>query len=201
MTPHAQSLATELETRLNNATSAERSDMLLRVTDLFLGGVDSYSDDHLTVFDEVMIRLIEKADRAALIALSDRLAPLDKAPVNVVRRLSRDDSIAVSGPFLERSTTLSDNDLVELAKTKSQAHLLTIAGRAPLSEAVTDVLVDRENSEVAHKLIANEGARFSEIGFVKLVNAAGRDKTLAAAVVNRPDLPPELLPFVKMALS
>jgi uncharacterized protein (DUF2336 family) len=201
MTPHAQSLATELETRLDNATSAERSDMLLRVTDLFLGGVDSYSDDHLTVFDEVMIRLIEKAERAALIALSDRLAPLDKAPVNVVRRLSRDDNIAVSGPFLEKSTTLSDNDLVELAKTKSQAHLLTIARRAPLSEAVTDVLVDRENSEVAHKLIANEGARFSEIGFVKLVNAAGRDKTLAAAVVNRPDLPPELLPFVKMALS
>jgi uncharacterized protein (DUF2336 family) len=201
MTPHAQSLATELETRLDNASSAERSDMLLRVTDLFLGGVDSYSDDHLAVFDEVMIRLIEKAERPALIELSDRLAPLDKAPVNVVRRLSRDDSIAVSGPFLERSTTLCDNDLVELAKTKSQAHLLTIAGRAPLSEAVTDVLVDRENSEVAHKLIANEGARFSEIGFVKLVNAAGRDKTLAAAVVNRPDLPPELLPFVKMALS
>jgi uncharacterized protein (DUF2336 family) len=201
MPPHALSLTAELDTRLGRASSAECSDMLLQVAGLFLSGVNSYNDDHIAVFDEVMTRLVENAERQALVELGGKLARLDNAPPGVIRRLSRNDHIAVSGPFLEKCPLLSDDDLIELGKTKGPAHLLAIAARTTLSEAVTEVLVNRENSEVAHRLVANEGARFSEIGFVKLVNAAGRDKALAAAVARRPDLPPELLPFVQMALS
>jgi hypothetical protein len=45
----------------------------------------------------------------------------------------------------------------------------------------------------------NQGARFFELGFVKLINGAKSDKVLAATIASRPDVLPELLPFLKLA--
>ena len=83
---------------------------------------------------------------------------------------------------------------------KSQRHLAAIAGRAKISETVTDILVERGNPEVAHIVIANLGACISELGFVKLINRCKSDESLAAAIAKRPDIPPELEPFLKLAL-
>ena len=77
-------------------------------------------------------------ERQALIELTGRLAPIDRGPINVIGHLSRDDDIEISGPILEQSNMLTDNDLVEIATTKSQAHLSTIAGRKRIGEPVTD---------------------------------------------------------------
>ena len=65
-------------------------------------------------------------------------ATASKAPVNVVGRLSSDSSIVVSGPFLEKSTVITDQVLVEVAKSKGPDHLALIANRSCVSEPVTD---------------------------------------------------------------
>src|SRR6202020_1942000 len=103
--------------------------------------------------------------------LSSRLAPIDSAPVEVIRRLARNDEISVAGPVLTASSSLTANDLIEVAGTKSQSHLLAISGRAQIDETVTDVLLTRGNSEVTNRLATNAGARFSEKGFETLVKA------------------------------
>jgi uncharacterized protein (DUF2336 family) len=197
----AQSLITELDTTLNGISRSRQLVILRRVTDLFLVGATSYTDDHVAIFDDVISRLIENMEPPALMELSVRLAPISKAPMNVVARLSGFDDIAVSGPALEKSDTLTDRTLVEIAGTKSQKHLAAIAGRIRINEPVTDVLVDRGNIEVSYKVTANLGARFSEIGFVKLINRAKADKNLASVISKREDLPPELIPFLKLALT
>ena len=115
--------------------------------------------------------------------------------------LPRAAAIAIAGPVLLGSTVLDDQVLVEIAITKSKGHLAAIAGRDGLDEAVTDILIDRGNPEIVRRIIANAQARFSEMGFVKLVNSAGGDKELAKAMSARPDLPPELEPFVLAALA
>jgi hypothetical protein len=128
-----------------------------------------------------------------LVKLSDRLAPIERAPVTVIGRLSQDDDIAIAGPVLERSAVLTDDDLIKIAKTKSQAHLSAIAGRASIAELVTDVLIDRGDTEVARKVTANAGARFSRFGFDTAVRRGGQDDSLALAIAERADLPPEVL--------
>lgn len=173
---------TELDTTLTTASDERQRSILRRVTDLFLGRSDDYSGDQVAVFDDVIYRLIESTDHSALIELSNKLAPVSNAPVNVVVRLSNEDDIAVSGPVLEMSPALPDDTLAEIAKTKGQQHLAAIAGRPRIGETVTEILVDRGNSEVACKVTGNNGARFSEPGFVKLIKRAKNDKTLAAAV-------------------
>jgi uncharacterized protein (DUF2336 family) len=199
MTPNAQSLIAELDTTLSKASSSKHSAILRCVTDLFLNGAKTYSNDHIAVFDDVIDRLAEKNERSALIELSTRLAPISNAPVKVIGRLSRNDDFAIAAPVLGKSEVLTEEVLVEIAKTKGQYYLSAIAGRTCISEAVTDVLVDRGNSDVARKVANNQGACLSELGFVKLIRRAESDGELATAVASRNDMPQELRPFLKPA--
>jgi hypothetical protein len=186
-------LFAELEATLVQGARPKRFTILRKMTDLFLEGIDTYSDDHIAVFDGLMCRLIERIEKKALVELSYRLAPVERAPVNVIGRLSHDDDIEIAGPILENSRALTDLDLVEIALTKSQAHLSAIAGRAYIAEQVTDVLIHKGDSAVARKVTANQGARFSRSGFDRVVARAEEDESLAVAVAHRADLPPELL--------
>jgi uncharacterized protein (DUF2336 family) len=201
MMSEARLLIAELDTALSHASDSRHLAILRRVTELFLSNSESFSDDYVAVFDDVIGRLIEKTDLAALIELSNRMAPLANAPPNVIASLARNDNIAVAGPILGKSNALNDQALAEIAGiVKSQKHLAAIAARAKISETVTDILVERGNSEVAHIMSGNLGASISELGFVKLINRCKSDEALAAAIAKRPDIPPELEPFLKLAL-
>src|SRR5262249_24994551 len=70
---------------------------------------------------------------------------------------------------------------------------LAISRRRSLSEAVTDVLVERGDAQVLLTLAANAGARWSEHGFARLVGRAQGDDDLTVRVGRRADIPPSLL--------
>lgn len=201
MTTATQSLILELDAALSKASNFRQLQILRSITDLFILGADSYTKDQIAIFDDVITRLIEKMDPRSLGELSARLAEVANPPKGVVAQLSGSDNIAISGPALEKSEGLSDEALVSIAASKSQKHLKAIAGRRTLSEVVTDVLVDRGDPEVSRRVSANLGARLSEMGFVKLINRAKKDRGLADAISSRNDLPPELVPFLKLALE
>src|SRR5436190_1325104 len=136
--------------------------------------------------------LIAEIEAKARAELSNRLAPVGNAPVGVVRTLAKDDDISIAGPVLTQSRRLAETDLLEIARTKSQAHLLAISGRAGIAEPVTDVLVSRGNREVMRGVAENRSARLSENGFSTLVSKAENDGALAEQVGLRPDIPPRL---------
>jgi uncharacterized protein (DUF2336 family) len=187
------SLIVELEEAVHSHSAEKRVETLRRVTDLFLGESDRLNDEQIGLFDDVLGKLIHRIETKALAELSSRLAPIDNAPIDVIRRLARNDEIAVAGPVLTESSRLTASDLIEVAKTKGQSHLLAISGRAQIEEAVTDVLLTRGNREVSNRLATNSGARFSEAGFETLVKAGESDEALAEKVGLRLDLPLRLL--------
>jgi uncharacterized protein (DUF2336 family) len=184
----AQLLMGELGGALEDGSETRRAQILSRVTDLFLSQ-EQYDEAQIRLYDEVMGRLIELIETEALAQLSERLAPIDQAPPNVVLILAKNDEITVSRPILVKSNCLSDNDLAAIAQTKGQAHLLAICCRNRLPEPVTDVLVARGNAEVAQRVVANPGAFFSETGFRLLAQRAEEDDDLAVRLVRRPELP------------
>ena len=188
----SESLIVELE-RATNSGSPERCvETMRRVTELFLTGADRYSEEQVLLFENVLGLLVERIERRAREELSTQLALVDNAPIRVIRRLAQDDEIAVAEPVLRQSSRLSDSDLIEIARAKSQGHLLAISGRKIINPAVTDVLLDRGNREVIHKLANNAGASFSESGFTTLVLKAGADEHLAETVGLRLDVPSHL---------
>ena len=201
MTQNSEALIEQVHVSLSKVSSAERQIIQREVTNLFLAGAATYSERQVAIFNRLMSHLIERTDRSGLLELSARLAGVDQAPADVVVRLSSDNDVAVAGPVLEKSNVLTDDQLVAIARAKSQGHLSAIAGRVRINEPVTDVLIERGNREVARKVVANIGARFSEIGFVKMITEAGSDKALAAALASRKDIPSELQPFLQLACT
>lgn len=188
----ALSLIPELEQMLRHGSCSKRAETLRRVTALFLDGAERYNDAHIELFDDVFGLLIEEIESRARAELARCLAPVDRAPINIIRKLANDDDIVVAGPVLEFAPRLAEHDLVDLAETKGQAHLQAISARPALGEAVTDVLVRRGDGEVARRLVENRGARISETGFSRLVERAEDDDLLAEKIGLRPDIPPQL---------
>jgi uncharacterized protein (DUF2336 family) len=188
--PAALSLIPELEDVVQHGSREKRAETLQRITSLFLYGASTYNEQHVDLFDHVFGLLIEEIENQALAELAARLAPISNAPAKVLSTLAKDDDIAVAGPVLTLAVRLSDADLVDVAKTKSQAHLQAISARRKLGVAVTDVLVRRGDRDVARTVASNRGARISTMGFSRLVKRAADDGILAEKVGLRPDIPP-----------
>lgn len=184
-----QSLIDELNQAVAAGNVKQRVRILQRITDLFAAGSRNYSSEQIALFDDVLRELSSDIETKARAKLAHRLAGLDNAPPKIIRALAFDDVIDVAGPVLVQSEQLTDEDLIENASTKSQEHLLAIAQRLKLSEAVTDVLVERGDRRVVHKVVKNKGARFSLAGYGKLTIKARSDRKLTVALGERSDIP------------
>lgn len=186
------SLIDELEGTMRQGSAAQRAELLQRVTDLFLHHAPSCDEERVALFDEVMLRLVNRIEQRALVQLSIQLAPVENAPAKVVSLLACDDDIDVSRPVIEGSAVLTDETLIEIASTKSQEHLAAIAGRTHVAERVSDVLIERGNSAVTLKVTGNAGARFSRHALMTVADRANNDADLAATMVRRHDVPPDV---------
>jgi uncharacterized protein (DUF2336 family) len=182
-------LISELDDAVRHGSQEKRVKTLKRITDLFLGAKEKLSEEQIEVFDEVLCRLIARIEATALIELSERLAPINNAPTNVIHTLAVDDEIAIAGPVLSLSDRLTTPDLIQIAMAKSQSHLLAISKRSRLSESLTDVLVERGDTEVITALAENTGAQLSEKTFADLVDKPQTDETLLEKLGLRLDIP------------
>ena len=129
------SLISELDAAIQSSSSDKRIATLRRVTDLFLSHAGQYDSEQMKLFDGVLMRMIGHMETRALAELGGRLAPIDGAPVEVIRHLANHDEIVVAGPVLKDSRQLTSNDLVDIARRKSQDHLLAISGRSEIGRA------------------------------------------------------------------
>lgn len=184
-----QSLIDQLNAAMATGGEDQRQRILGRITDLFAVGANSYSDEQVALFDDVLQELVAEIEIKARTRLAERLAHIANAPPKVIRQLAFDDEISVAEPVLIHSTQLTDADLVESASTKSQDHLFAISQRLKLSESVTDVLIDRGDRRVVHRVVKNKGAAISLAGYGKLTARASGDQMLTQALGRRSDVP------------
>ena len=182
-----KSFLRDLDEAVSRGSPESRAKALWHTTDLMIAG--SFSDDEIWTFGEVVTRLAEEIEVAARAQLSEKLARFDRAPANIIHKLAFDDSIEVAGPVLRESRQLETYALVANACTKSQAHLLSISKRENIEERVTDELVTRGNQEVVNSVATNNGARFSDFGFLHMVKRAEGDSILAEQLGLRKDIP------------
>ena len=111
------------------------------VTDLFLSNVGRLGDSQIAAVDGVLAHLVERVDATTVIQLSEALSTIDRAPRQTVRKLAFHEQSQVAAPVLRSSSCLSDADLLEIVKSRSQQHLLAICDRKTLNEALTDALM------------------------------------------------------------
>jgi uncharacterized protein (DUF2336 family) len=195
-----RSIAEEVEAAIKAGSTEKHLDTLRQVTDLFLVSADGYTGEQIELFGDVLERLIRTIElraladvtaRIALAEMSTQLASIKQAPAAVVRRLAHNDEITIARPVLTESARLTAEDLVELAQTKGEQHLLAISGRWWLTEIVTDALLKRHYPSVSLRLVSNPGARMSASGYAIVLKQAESDPHLAVETGIRVDLPAE----------
>jgi uncharacterized protein (DUF2336 family) len=186
-------LIAELDDVIKVGSSSRQTRILRQVADLFQADVERLDENQTDVFDDVLIRLMERVDTQALIHLSTVLSEIELAPRETVRQLALHEDAAVAFPVLAKSNRLSEKHLIEIADSRGQQHLLAISARKNLNEALTEVLIRRGDADVFNALAQNPGARFSESGYATLVGNAERDESLIERLGLRLDIPAKLL--------
>ncbi|MDP1629896.1 MAG: DUF2336 domain-containing protein [Caulobacter sp.] len=171
--------------------STRRRDLLRGVTDMFFSN-ESHAAPEMALFDDVLGQLAGEMETVVRAELADRLAQGGGGPTRLLRTLATDD-IAVAQPLLQTPGALSDDDLLQVARTRGQEHLRVISQRASVPSVVSDAIVERGDDDTLNVLLRNEGAALSRQAHERVVDRASVNPALHAAVVTRESLPVDLL--------
>jgi len=169
------------------STPEKRHRLVEHVTDLFVTGAESYQTDEITLFNTVLESMLPTMEPAQKKTISEQLAPIDSTSPKIAYALAREE-IDIARPMLTSSKALDTADILRLAKTMGQGHLMAISKRKHLESQVTDVLLERGENPVKRSVAANSGAEFSNWGSRMLIKLAEQDDTIRDAMMERSDI-------------
>jgi len=186
------STLTDLIELAKEPSSARRRELLRQVTNIFMAHPEDVSAPEMALYDQVMSQLTSDMEMAVRAEISNTLSNARTAPIGLLRKLATDD-ISVAEPILTRSKALSENDLIHVVSTKGQDHMRAVSRREVVPESVSGVIVKRGDDTTLHTLLSNDGARLSRESNEEVVQRAQANPALHEVVVNRKDLPVDLM--------
>jgi uncharacterized protein (DUF2336 family) len=172
--------------------SDQRRELLREVTDLFFETSSSRNARETALFDDVLQLVAAEMQDSVLAELSELFAGADEAPVGLMRDLANH-SFEIAGPVLRRSRVLDEQMLLQIVNYQSQQHIKAVAQREDVPEMVSDAIVKFGDDNALDALIRNDGAKISRYSLEAAVDRARRNTLLHEGVVNRSDLPLDLL--------
>jgi len=170
-----------------DANITERDQLFRNMAQLYSYVSDRCDDEQVSQYDEVLCQLAELVEVEARTHVAKLLAPLERAPGNVVNKLANDE-IEVAQPLLEFCNVLSDDDLIDIVSTRSEAHRVAIAGRTVVPERVGEAIVEHGGSPSVVRLAANKQAELTPATVERLVVRASTDAALASNLRGRTDI-------------
>ena len=173
-------------------SSAKRRELLRQVTGIFMSHPEDIAGTEMQLYDSVMSQLAADMETVVRAEIAQTLASAKAAPLGLLRKLASDE-IAVAEPILTRSSALSESDLMHVVSTQGQEHLRAVSKRDQVPESVSGVIVKRGDDTTLHTLLSNDGARLSRASSEEVVQRAQANPALHDVVVNRHDLPTDLM--------
>jgi hypothetical protein len=170
-----------------DANVVERDQLFRNMAQLFSYVSDRCDDEQVAQYDEVLCQLAELVEEEARTHVARLLAPLERAPGNVVVKLAND-TYDVAAPLLEFSNVLSDDDLIDIIEKQSEEHRTAIAGRKSVPQRVGDAIVEHGGQPSVTKLVRNHNAELGKAAIERLVQRASMDETIAADLRGRADI-------------
>jgi len=119
--------------------------------------------------------------------ISETLKDVADAPPEVIRTLAWDAEIIVSGPVLEFSPVLTDDDLLKIiTHGAATGKLNAISRRQNVPEPIVDALVDTSNIEAIGLLLGNRSAQIREETLDRVIERAADIESWHSPLVARP---------------
>jgi uncharacterized protein (DUF2336 family) len=138
--------------------------------------------------------------------VAETLKDVPDAPPDLVRQLARDAELSVASPVLQFSPLLSDEDLLDIIRgDHAEGALAAVAKRSNVAAAISDALVEADDTAAVASLLANKSAQIREETLDLIVDRAPSRASWHGPLVDRPTLTPKaalkIAAFVADALS
>lgn len=170
-----------------DANIVERDQLFRNMAQLFSYVSDRCDDEQVAQYDEVLCQLAELVEVEARTHVAKLLAPLERAPGNVVVKLAND-TYDVAAPLLEFSNVLSDDDLIDIVANQSEDHRIAIAGRQSVTQRVGEAIVEHGETKSVSRLVGNSNAELAPEMVKRIVERAMNDETIVENLRSREDI-------------
>jgi uncharacterized protein (DUF2336 family) len=173
----------------DDADEDVRAELAAKIARLMPGLKARESEDVVTLTLATLEMLARDTAVRVRAILADEIKHLDCVPRDVALRLANDVEDLVAAPVLEYSPLLSDADLMEIiAGGQVRQILAAVARRRPLSEEVSDALVQSLDVSAVAALLVNPDARMRKETLDRIVEEAETIESWHQPLVMRADL-------------
>lgn len=146
------------------------------------------SDDERRLARRLLEVMANDATEMVRRALAITLKNSPELPRELAIKLANDiDNIAV--PVLANSPVFTDEDLLEILKSRAAAKVTAVAKRPTVSDHVVRAIIRYGDSHSVAELAANDGAIISERAAHEVLNIYHDDDLIKASLISRRDLP------------
>jgi len=150
-----------------------RAELAVKIARLMPGLSERESSHIFALTIETLECLARDAAVRVRAILAEEIKNLDCIPHGIIVRLARDLDTVVAAPILQYSPLLSDADLIEIIACGQVQQVLTaIASRTPVSEPVSDRLVQSLNVPAVAALLVNPDAKIRKETLDRIVDQA-----------------------------
>lgn len=171
---------------LQDPNSENRAIAAKKVAATFSGA--GLSEGERAIAEDIFRVMLNDAAVRVREALSDSLKDNPMVPHDVAASLAKDvESVAM--PMIQSSAVLTDTDLIEIVRTRSDSFQTAVANRAQVSEELADALVETNNEKVVETLVSNAGAQLNENLYSEVLDKFGENEAIKNPIALRADLP------------
>ena len=166
-----------------------RAELAVKIARLMPGLSERESSHVFALTIETLECLARDAAVRVRAILADQIKTLSCIPRDIVLILAHDLNAIVAAPILQYSPLLSETDLIEIIACGQVQQVLTaIASRNPVSEAVSDRLVQSLDVPAVAALLVNPDARIRKETLDRVVEQAEEIHAWQMPLVLRADL-------------
>lgn len=169
--------------------STVRKSLAKRLSDVICIPASQLPPQERHMAGDVLVELLRDADISLRASVAKRLVMLNEAPRTILVILAKDE-IEVARHVLENSKSLSDSDLIQIARKVTTEHRMMMAQRRHISDAVVDVLVEFLEEVVVEKLLRNKGANFSETAMQRILTVSRSHQPYVTLLAKRVETRP-----------
>src|SRR5262249_17791742 len=127
------------------------------------------TEEELNLAQDVVRIMAKDVEATVRQSLSQSLRKAQRLPHDVAVKLANDiESVAL--PILTHSEVLTDDDLATIVKGGAEKKQEAIAGRAKVSEKISEALINTAGEKAVAKLMENQGAKISDTSMNKAVD-------------------------------
>ena len=187
-TQSVASSAPEIAPKLMADGNARRQ-LAKRLSDVICIPASQLTPQERHMAGDVLVELMRSTDAQLRESVAKRLVMLNEAPRTILVLLAKDD-IKIARHVLEKSKSLTDSDLIQIAQKVSTEHRKMIAQRRKVSDSVVDVIVQFLEEDVVETLLRNKGAEFSETALQRILTVSRGHQPYVELLTKRVELRP-----------